>query len=131
MYQIQSWLSSGLLHRAVWEKFIDVSEVLDASIIRAMMEAASTSEMLLNYQTMWHNNPEDGDLHTHCCVNLKSHYIPNLTATVHQLPLLSSEVKTDLGLSQCCWFTVNICSLVCIKTLPQPHRLCSVNIVLH
>jgi hypothetical protein len=30
------WLSSGLLRRVIWYKFTDVSEVLTASIIRAM-----------------------------------------------------------------------------------------------
>jgi hypothetical protein len=30
------WPSSGLLRRAIWKKFTDVSEVLAASIIRAM-----------------------------------------------------------------------------------------------
>jgi hypothetical protein len=40
-----------------------VSEVLAASIIRAMMEAARTSEMLVNvYQTIRRNNPEDRHL---------------------------------------------------------------------
>jgi hypothetical protein len=66
------------LHHVVWYKFTDVSEVLDASIIRAMsalmMEAASTSETLVNfYQTRQHNNPEDSHLHTHHCENIKSH----------------------------------------------------------
>jgi hypothetical protein len=37
--------------------------VLVASIIRAMMEAAITSEMSVNfYQTTWRNNPEDSHL---------------------------------------------------------------------
>jgi hypothetical protein len=49
-------------------------EVLTASIIRAlMMEAASTSEMSVNfYQITRHNNPEDSHLHTPCRENLKS-----------------------------------------------------------
>jgi hypothetical protein len=46
------WLFSGMLRRVVWEKFTDVSEVLAESIIRAMMEAASTSKTSVNfYQT--------------------------------------------------------------------------------
>jgi hypothetical protein len=54
----------------------NVSELLAASIIALMMEAASTSEMSVNfYQTMWHNNPEGCHLHTHCCENLKSHLV--------------------------------------------------------
>jgi hypothetical protein len=40
-----------------------VSEVLAASIIRAMMEAASISETSVNvYQTTRRNNPEDSHL---------------------------------------------------------------------
>jgi hypothetical protein len=36
--ETRRWLSSGLLHREVWQKFTDVSEVLSASlfIIREM-----------------------------------------------------------------------------------------------
>jgi hypothetical protein len=63
----------------VWEKFADVSEVLAASIIRAiqlialMMEAASTSEMSVNfYQTTWRRNAEDSHLCTRRRENLKS-----------------------------------------------------------
>jgi hypothetical protein len=43
------------LHHAVWKKFTDISEVLVASIIRAMrlialmMEAESTSETSVNF----------------------------------------------------------------------------------
>jgi hypothetical protein len=44
------------------------------AIIALMMEAASTSETLVNfYQTTCRNNPEDSDLHTCCHKNLKSH----------------------------------------------------------
>jgi hypothetical protein len=47
--------------------FTSVSDVL-------MMEAARTSEMLANfYQAIWHYNPEDSHLHTHCCENLKTY----------------------------------------------------------
>jgi hypothetical protein len=75
----------------------NVSEVLAASIIRAMMEAASTlkrrstyirlhgatlmeaavtSETSVNfYQTTRRNNPEDIHLHTRRRVNLKSQII--------------------------------------------------------
>jgi hypothetical protein len=55
----------------------NVSEVLAASIFRAMMmEAARTSEMLVNfYQTTWHYNPEDSHLRTHHHENLKSYNI--------------------------------------------------------
>jgi hypothetical protein len=44
-----------------------------ASITVLMMEAASTSETLLNfYQTTRHNIPEDSHLHTRRRENLKS-----------------------------------------------------------
>jgi hypothetical protein len=44
-------------------EFTDVSETFAASIIRAMMEAASTSETSVNfYQTTRRNNPEDSHL---------------------------------------------------------------------
>jgi hypothetical protein len=40
------------------------SEVLMAANMSLMMEAASTSETLVNfYQTTWHYNPEDSHLH--------------------------------------------------------------------
>jgi hypothetical protein len=43
--------------------FTNVSEVLAASIIRTMMEAASTSETLVNfYQTTRRYNPEDSHI---------------------------------------------------------------------
>jgi hypothetical protein len=60
----------------VWSKFTNVSEVLAASIIMAivlMMEAASTSETSANfYQSSRRYNPEDSHLHTRCRENLKS-----------------------------------------------------------
>jgi hypothetical protein len=43
------------LRRVFWQKFADVSDVLAASIIRAVTEAASISEMSVNYQTTLHN----------------------------------------------------------------------------
>jgi hypothetical protein len=63
-----------MLHRVVWKKFTDVSEMLVASIIRKMMEATSTSETSVNfYQTIRRNIPEDSHLHTRRRENLKSH----------------------------------------------------------
>jgi hypothetical protein len=49
-----------VLRSVFWSKFATVLEVLAASIIRAlMMEAASTSEMSVNfYQTTRRNIPE-------------------------------------------------------------------------
>jgi hypothetical protein len=51
----------------------DVSEVCAASIIRAMMEAAHTSEMSVDIllRTCQYI-PEDSELHTRSCENLKS-----------------------------------------------------------
>jgi hypothetical protein len=47
------------VRHVVWKKFIDVLEVLIASIIR-IVEARSMSEMLLNLcETTQHNIPED------------------------------------------------------------------------
>jgi hypothetical protein len=52
----------------------EVSEVLAASIIRVMVEAARTSEMLVNvYQTTWYYNPEYSHLRTLRRENLKSY----------------------------------------------------------
>jgi hypothetical protein len=63
-----------MLRRVIWYKFTDVSEVLAASIIIALMkEAEGISETLVNvYQTTWCNIPEDSHLHTRRRRNLKS-----------------------------------------------------------
>jgi hypothetical protein len=59
----------------VWEKFTDISEVLAAFVIIALiMEAANTSETsVVFYRTTRRDNPEDSHLHTRRCENLKSH----------------------------------------------------------
>jgi hypothetical protein len=72
-----------MLHRVVWWKLTYVSDVLTASIIRAiivmLMEAVSTSETSTNfYQTTWYNVPEDSDLHNRRCEKLKSQPHPSL-----------------------------------------------------
>jgi hypothetical protein len=66
---------SGMLRRVVWYKSADVSEMLAASIIIAlMMGAANTSETSINfYQTTRRNIPEDSHLHTCRREDLKSH----------------------------------------------------------
>jgi hypothetical protein len=52
----------------------DVSEVRAASIITLMMEAAHTSEMSIDIQSRTRQYiPEDSELHTCHCENLKSH----------------------------------------------------------
>jgi hypothetical protein len=65
-----------MLRRVVWYKFTDFSDMLAASIIRAialMMETAST-KMSENFcQTTRRNKPEDSHLHTRRRENLKSH----------------------------------------------------------
>jgi hypothetical protein len=49
-----------MLRSLVWCKITDVSDVLAASIIALMMEAASTSEASINFnQIAWCNIPED------------------------------------------------------------------------
>jgi hypothetical protein len=42
------WLFSGLLRTVVWWKFTDVSDILAASIVMAMNNQGSTSEMFVN-----------------------------------------------------------------------------------
>jgi hypothetical protein len=52
------------------------ASIIRAGLIALMMEAASTSEMSVNfYQTTRRNNPEDSHLHTRRCENLKSHIL--------------------------------------------------------
>jgi hypothetical protein len=69
-----------MLRCVVWYKFTDVSEVLIASIVIAlMMEAVNTSETSVNfYQTTQHNIPEDSHLHTCRRDNPKSHLLCNI-----------------------------------------------------
>jgi hypothetical protein len=62
--------------RVVWYKFTNVLEVLAASIIIRTMEAARTSETLVNfYQTTRRYNPEGNHLRTHRRENFKSYMI--------------------------------------------------------
>jgi hypothetical protein len=89
------WLSSRLLHHVVWWKLTDISEVLAASIIRAilialMMGATRTSEMFANfYHTTWRNIWEDSYLHTRLHENLKSYQgLPWLAYTYSTVPWL-------------------------------------------
>jgi hypothetical protein len=52
----------------------DVSEVRAASIVALMMEAAHTSETLVdNYFTQQYIPEDNSELHTRRCENLKSH----------------------------------------------------------
>jgi hypothetical protein len=63
------------VRRVVWQKFADVSEKF-ASIVRAMMEALSTSETSVSfYETARRNIPQGCYLHTRRRENLNSHLI--------------------------------------------------------
>jgi hypothetical protein len=65
------WLSSGFYRRVDWCKFSNISEVCTASTIALMMEAAGTSEMLVNFhQIIRRNNPEDSGIQTALQVHL-------------------------------------------------------------
>jgi hypothetical protein len=56
---------------------------VDESLIALMMEAAKTSETLVNfYQTTRRYNPEDSHLHTHRRENLKS-YLCNMCMHIY------------------------------------------------
>jgi hypothetical protein len=58
-------------------KLTNVSEVHTASIIG---EAVHTSEISVNFNmNIWHYIPEDSNLHTHHCENLKSHTAKELS----------------------------------------------------
>jgi hypothetical protein len=67
------------LRRVVSEKFTDVSDVLAASIIRAviavMMEAIITSETLVSLNQTTYRNNADIHLHIRRTENLKSHQV--------------------------------------------------------
>jgi hypothetical protein len=66
-------MSSGIFHCVGRWKLIDISEVLNASII-------GTSEMLVNfYQTTGCYVTEDHHLHTCCCENPKSPFHTHAT----------------------------------------------------
>jgi hypothetical protein len=69
-----------MLRRVVWKKFTYVSEVLAASIIRAVsiialiIVAASTSETSVDfYQITRRNIPEDSHIYNRSRKNVKSH----------------------------------------------------------
>lgn len=71
------WLSSEMLHSALLWICTNVSDAINASIIRAiiapMMEAVRMSETSVNIkQTMQHYIPEVNRLYTRRCESLKS-----------------------------------------------------------
>jgi hypothetical protein len=67
--------------------FYDDEDGLLLGFCAVMMEAASTSEMSVNfYGTTWRNNPEDSHFHTRRRENLKSHmFNENRTINVWEL----------------------------------------------
>jgi hypothetical protein len=59
---------------------------MKVAVIALMMEAARTSETLVNfYQTTRRYNPEDSHLRTHHRENLKSHIVTEVSHTLPQL----------------------------------------------
>jgi hypothetical protein len=61
----RTYVSSGISRCAVWQKLADISEMRNASIIKAMTndEVVSTSETYISfYQTTHRNTPEDSHL---------------------------------------------------------------------
>jgi hypothetical protein len=90
-------LTDGCLMHCITTNFIEVYQCFKGACSLHHpdddVEAASTSEMSLNfYQTTQCNNPEDSHLHTCCHENLKS--------PKHQL--ISSSLSENLHpLSQC------------------------------
>jgi hypothetical protein len=89
-------------------KFISISEVLAASIIKVMsaqmMDTGSTSETSVNfYQTTWHYNPEDSHFryYIECRAGLfysvcTERFIPSFVAF-----LLRSEYEDGYFLGYC------------------------------
>jgi hypothetical protein len=75
-------MSLGMLRLVVSKKLTDISEVIIADIINAlMMEAVSTSETSVSfYETARSNIPEEGRLHTRLREDLESHSQSNNTA---------------------------------------------------
>jgi hypothetical protein len=59
----------------VYRRFKDACCLYNQGLTAFMIEAASTSETLVNYQTTQRKNPEDSHLHARRHENLKSHYL--------------------------------------------------------
>jgi hypothetical protein len=113
------WVPSRLLRRVVWNKFTDVSEVLAASIIRVMMEAAVNF-----YHTTRRNNAEDSRLLR--TWNLSSIQVLPLKLCKHfwsfpcvlLVPVMQSSFIAAIWLrhrSEVC--LVSCCLLVCTRRL--------------
>jgi hypothetical protein len=90
------------MRRVDWQKFIDVTKVLTASIFRAttkpralIMEAAATSErQRTSARLHGANDPEDGHLHCRRSEKLKSHIYVN-EADKAVLPFTTLHLTTD------------------------------------
>jgi hypothetical protein len=77
----------------------DVSEVRAASIVRAMMEAAHTSETSVDVQLRTQQCiPDDSELHTRRIDNLKFHNIQNVSlfTTIQGLALFMFTASYDI-----------------------------------
>jgi hypothetical protein len=76
------------VHRVVRYKLIDVSEAAAASVTKATMKAAQTSETSVNFrQTARRSNPEDSHLHIHRRENPKSEVLLQTMHAVLQVKL--------------------------------------------
>jgi hypothetical protein len=70
----------------------DVSEVSNASIISAMMEAASICETSVNiYLTTWQYIPADSKLNSRRGENLKSHVLKHVSMWGQELAHVPSQ----------------------------------------
>jgi hypothetical protein len=68
-------LSSGMLHHAVWQIVTNIlEEHTTSTLCNEKMDAVCSSETLVMiYETTRRHIPEDSDLHSYCCQNLKFH----------------------------------------------------------
>jgi hypothetical protein len=70
----------------IWQKLVEVSNVLTASIIRVTIEAVSPYETSVNFcQSTRRNIPEDNYLHTRRLENQKSRILATTAITVMRL----------------------------------------------
>jgi hypothetical protein len=71
-------------------------------LIALMMEAASTLETSVNYQTTWRYNPEDSHLHTRRRENLKSYkYIVHWGSTLRNILAFLSVAQRNRPAGRC------------------------------
>jgi hypothetical protein len=75
-----SWVAAPCSPVEIYRRFRDACCFIVLSIA-LMMEAASTSETLVNFRQITRRNLGDSHLHTRCRENLKSHLIPDSSPT--------------------------------------------------